>query len=78
MITVATNVLSGSSRTNMRAKTPKNAPTVMSSLKLFAHCRGERESHAHQFDVLLDGSSAPRWSWCEVWNASTSSAKSRH
>jgi len=33
MITVATNVLSGSSRTNMRAKTPKNAPTVMSSIK---------------------------------------------
>src|SRR5665213_4352155 len=54
MITVAKNVLSGSSRTNIRAMMPKNAPTVMSSLKLLAHCHSERETNAHQFDVLLD------------------------
>src|SRR5579863_6168003 len=55
MITVAKNVLSGNSRTNIRAKMPTNAPTVTSPSKLFAHRRGERETHAHPLDVLEDG-----------------------
>src|SRR5580698_7456522 len=54
MITVAKNVLSGNSRTNIRAMMPKNVPTFMPSSKLFAHRRGEGEAHAHTFDVLLD------------------------
>src|ERR1700684_3266936 len=55
MITVARNVLSGNSRTNMRAMMPTNVPTFMRSLKLFAHRRGEGQTNAHPFDVLLDG-----------------------
>src|SRR5580692_6502161 len=54
MITVARNVLSGNSRTNIRAMMPRNVPTFMRASKLLPHRRGEGEAHTHTFDVLLD------------------------
>src|SRR5580698_7536700 len=54
MITVARNVLSGNSRTNIRAMMPTNVPTFMRTSKLLAHRRGEGEAHTHTFDILLD------------------------